>query len=259
MTQEFLCLDTALSMAKQGFKVYPTVRGKKIPLKGSHGQLDASNDPSRVFDMFQQEPNADVSLKLENIIVLDIDEHEGGANGRISMRNAGIELPTNTRVEITPNNGYHFFFKYSGEHFNQVNLLPGVEVKGDQIKIAPSKGYELQSNKPAIDAPEWLLKLIKQNRKPKYQSTESYVPGEVTFIGKKLNDLLDGAPQGVRNKWLANQIGFYIGQGVQPTKVYKLMWWITQTELIGSKPIRKSEFDGVFRSIIRREKAKAGA
>lgn len=256
MIKEFNAMDMALKMAENGRKVYPTVAGKKMPFKGTHAQNDATNDPEQVFEMFQAHPGADVSLKLDGLIVLDIDQHDGGVNGALSIREADIKLPTNTRLETTPHDGKHFFFKFNGEPFNHLDLLPGVEVRGDQIKIAPSVGYELNIDKPIQPAPDWLLKLIEQNRKPKYQPNSAYVPGQITFIGKKLNELMGGAPQGTRNKWLTNQIGFYIGQGVQPSKVYKLLWWITQTELTGTKPIKRNEFDATFNSVLRREKTK---
>lgn len=251
-------MDAALEMASNGFKVYPTVRGKKMPFKGTHAQLDATNDKEEAFNMFQAHPDADVSLKLENMIVLDVDRHEKQADGFNSLQNAGIQLPKDTRIELSPSGGAHLFFRYSGQQFNHLDLLPGVEARGDQIKIAPSKGYELRIDAPIQQAPEWLTKLIEQKLKPKYQPGEQYVHGQITFLGKKLNEIMDGAPEGQRNTFLTKQIGFLIGQGVKPSKAHRFMWWIAQNELTGHKPIKKSEFDATFRSVVQREQAKVG-
>lgn len=256
--KEFYAAAEAVRLAQLGIKVYPTVPGKKTPFKGSHGQKDASNDYQTVWDMFAAHRFADVSIKLENMIVLDVDNHTGNQEGLTALTKAGYSVPANTRVESTPHQGGHIFFKYNGEHFNHVDLMPGVEVRGDQIKAAPSVGYVLQNNAPIQPAPEWLVSLIEQNRKPKYQPNSRYVPGQITFIGKKLNSLMDGVPEGSRNIWLSQQIGFLLGQGVQASHVHELMWWITQTKLSGNEQIRRSEFDATFRSVFAREQAKLG-
>lgn len=251
-------MDAALQLAGKGIKVYPTVAGKKMPFKGSHAQKDATSDQEQVFNMFQAHPGSDISIKLDKLIVLDVDRHLKQADGFNSLQNAGVQLPKDTRIELSPSGGAHLFFRYNGQQFNHLNLLPGVEVRGDQIKIAPSKGYELRVNKPIQQTPEWLLKMIEQKRKPKYQPSSHYVPGKITFLGNKLNEIMDGAPEGQRNTFLAKQIGFLIGQGMKPSKAYKFMWWIAQTELTGTKPIKKSEFDATFRSVAQREQAKLG-
>lgn len=256
--QEFKNLDAALELANNGIAVYPTVPGKKAPFKGTHAQKDASNDPERVFKMFQAHPEADVSIKLDGLIVLDIDNHQGQQEGLTSLGQASIEVPTNTRIERTPNNGLHVFFKYNGEKFNHLDILKGVEVRGDQIKTVPSVGYELTKSNDIAEAPEWLLEYVSQALKPKYKPTNGRLPGEITFVGKTLNRLLDGAPEGSRNNWLTKQIGFLIGQGFAPSKCYELMWWITQNKLTGNKPIKKTEFDNTFKSVLKREQSKLG-
>lgn len=258
MQKQFECLDAALELAKRGIAVYPTIKGKKMPFKGSHAQKDASSDPERVFDMFSDHPEADVSIRLDGLIVLDIDNHQGNMEGLASLSKANIHVESDTRIEATPNNGLHLFYHYQGEKFNHLDLMPGVEVRGDQIKVAPSAGYTVKRNNPVQSVPEWLLKLIIDNLKPKYHASSSYVPGSITFLGKKVNELMDGADEGERNVWLSKQIGFLLGQGVTPSKTYELMQWITQTKLSGREPIRKSEFDATFRSVFKLEKSKLG-
>lgn len=255
--QEFNCMDMALKMAENGRKVYPTVAGRKMPFKGSHGYKDATSDPEQVFEMFQAHPGADVEVLLENLIVLDVDRHETEHDGFTSLAQANIDLPK-TRTEATPNNGMHLFFSYKGVPFNHLDLLPGVEVRGDHIKIAPSQGYTLAINAPIEPAPDWLLSLITKQQKPKYQPKGGYVPGRVTFLAKKINELFDGAPEGTRNDWLTKQVGFLLGQGCTVSATDKLMWYITQTELIGSKPITRNEFEATLKGLVRREVAKMG-
>lgn len=257
MKQQFNCMDAALQLAGKGIKVYPTVAGKKMPFKGSHAQKDATSNQEKVFELFSAHPGADVSIKLDKIIVLDVDNHTGEQEGLTALSKAGFSVPTSTRIEKTPSNGAHIFFKYSGVPFNHLDLMPGVEVRGDQIKVSPSKEYELINAGPTVEAPEWLLGLIEQARKPK-TSHYNRIPGQETFVGKTLNRLLDGAPEGSRNNWLTKQIGFLIGQGFAPSKCYELMWWITQNKLTGNKPIKKTEFDNTFKSVLKREQSKLG-
>lgn len=257
LSNEFGPMDKALKMAKNGRKVYPTVAGTKTPFKGTHGYKDATNDLEQVFEMFQAHPGADVELLLENLIVLDVDRHETEHDGFTSLAQANIDLPQ-TRTEATPNNGAHLFFSYSGVPFNHLDLLPGVEVRGDHIKIAPSRGYKLVTNAPIQPAPDWLLGLITKQQKPKYTPTSGYVPGQVTFLGKAINELYEGAPEGSRNSWLTKQIGFLLGQGSSHKAVYWLMWFVTQTRLTGNKPITENEFEATFKSIAKRELAKLG-
>lgn len=261
MTEDFKCLNAALEWASNGFSVYPTPKGKKSAFRGSHSFKDATDDEEQVFEMFKNHPGADLSLRLDGLICLDIDvNHNNNVNGFVSLKNAGIKLPKNTRVEATPAGGMHLLFEYKGKHFNHLDLIPGVEARGDQIKLYPSLNYKLLTDDPILRTPKWLVDLIEQARKPKYEPNSYYRPGQITYTAKIINEIFSGTQIGSRNTWIAQKIGLLLGQGVKASYCHALMWFITETVLQDhQRPISRNEFDTTFKSIYQKELRKLKA
>ena len=112
-------LDNAIKYAEYGWKVYPLIKGGKIPHKGSNGHLDASNDPEEVKRLFLQygpSSNIGISLLDTEYIIIDIDLHQEGKSGFESLQeleDAYQALP-DTFTVTTPRNGEHKYFKVSG-------------------------------------------------------------------------------------------------------------------------------------------------
>lgn len=73
--------DAAVGFARAGFCVFPLAPGGKIPVAGSHGELDGSDDTASVEAIWRCEPNANIGLALRyhsGLFVLDVDARNGG-------------------------------------------------------------------------------------------------------------------------------------------------------------------------------------
>ncbi|MDE7023324.1 MAG: bifunctional DNA primase/polymerase, partial [Ligilactobacillus sp.] len=105
--------NTALELAKHGFKVFPLVPNTKRPIK-DHSYLTASNDPQTVAKWFDDLPQANLGLELasKSLVVVDIDNHNsaGIRDTMQKMADQRCTLPTNTYIEQTPSGGLHFFY-----------------------------------------------------------------------------------------------------------------------------------------------------
>ena len=116
--------DFAVKYAEHGFKPYPLIPGGKVPHKGSNGNLDGSDNPEKVKEMFIQNginSNIGISFIDVDIIILDIDLHDEAASGFDSIReleDAYEPLPETFTVS-TPRNGLHKYYRLPGMSMNK--------------------------------------------------------------------------------------------------------------------------------------------
>ena len=66
--------EYALYYAELGFAVFPLIPDTKIPFKGSGGLHDATTDERIIQDWWLQEPDANIGLSTQNLVVVDIDQ-----------------------------------------------------------------------------------------------------------------------------------------------------------------------------------------
>ena len=96
----------ATSLALKGYKVFPLAPGRKVPLWGSHGHIDASNSLNHVNLWARQHPNANVGVRPDpEWLVIDIDDPQGF---RKWARDLGLYLPP-TRT-IKTRQGTHLYY-----------------------------------------------------------------------------------------------------------------------------------------------------
>ncbi len=69
-------LRAALSYAEQGFKVFPLKPGGKKPIT-QHGLKDASQLQVTVQEYWRKNPNANIGLSCDGLLVLDLDGKVG--------------------------------------------------------------------------------------------------------------------------------------------------------------------------------------
>ena len=179
-------LDIAIEYANRGWAVLPLfkiVDGKcscgnelcKSP--GKHpsigkGVKDASIDVNEISKLSQtgatwDEMNIGIATgELSNIFVVDIDPRH---KGDISLAKLEQEHEILITLEaLTGGGGRHLVFKYPIRKItNRANVVPGVDVRGDNgyIVASPSNHisggvYSWKDNTEIADAPTWLLDLI---------------------------------------------------------------------------------------------------
>lgn len=128
----FGCVATEL--AAQGWQVFPLVPRSKTPYAGSHGHLDATDDPVRVSRWAREKPEANVGLRPpEGVVVLDVDAPR---EFRRWLAQRDLELPR-TR-EVATRRGRHLYY-----------LLPELqrsvrrELRGVKVDCKTSSGFVL--------------------------------------------------------------------------------------------------------------------
>ena len=267
-------LDTALVLAKCGMKVYPLTAGRKVPVQGSHGEHDATNDLDTIKKWFNYNPNFNLAINLQasNLAVVDLDNHENATNGVQNyskyIRNHGSSYVDSlkTYTEITPRNGLHIFYKLNQDLGNKdIQLMPGVELLTGKTVIAPSfinefnKGYRAEYQDFQIlgydkvqTLPGWIVDLAKeaQQRTTKPAAVyENYQPGQKRWTGRLLDGLVHGAPKGERNNYLTQLTGKMFRVGADSKTVYNLLSFANSN---CEPPLPDNEINSIFGSILKK-------
>ena len=267
-------LDTALILAKCGMKIYPLSAGSKVPVQGSHGEHDATDDPNTIREWFTYDPNYNLAINLQasGLAAVDLDNHSNGANGiRIYseyIRNHGDSYVDTLRTytETTPRNGFHIFYKLNHDLGNKdIQLMPGVELLTGKAVIAPSfinefnKGYrakyqgfqELSYDK-IQPLPEWIIELANDSlkQKPNTVFTISYDSGRRTKTTRYFEMLVNGLGQkGTRHSNLASLIGGLLYRGVSADAIVELAKLANNNT---PEPLSTNELERTIRSIFQR-------
>lgn len=143
-------LKQALHLALQEYKIFPCATNGKKPLT-KNGYKDASRDKDTIERWWAQHPNANIGLvtgKINGIIVIDVDV-KNGAQGLASADTLQEWFGVFDTLTIdTPSGGVHYYFRYP-EHVkqikNRVNIMPGIDIRGDGgYIIAP--GSKIHNN-----------------------------------------------------------------------------------------------------------------
>lgn len=266
--------NVAQSLAENGIKVYPLSPGSKIPVAGSHGEHDATDDLDTIKKWFNYNPNFNLAINLQasNLAVVDLDNHENATNGVQNyskyIRNHGSSYVDSlkTYTEITPRNGLHIFYKLNQDLGNKdIQLMPGVELLTGKTVIAPSfinefnKGYRAEYQDFQIlgydkvqTLPGWIVDLAKeaQQRTTKPAAVyENYQPGQKRWTGRLLDGLVHGAPKGDRNNYLTQLTGKMFRVGADSDSIYNLLVFANSN---CEPPLPDHEVNSIFGSILKK-------
>jgi hypothetical protein len=123
---------TAVAIASAGFSVLPLEPGGKAPLGrlARQGFKSSSSDPAQVERWWDQEPEANLGIACapSGIVVLDIDERNGG------------EIPSGLPETLTVGTpgGAHFYFHHRDQTWQPSGTLgEGIDVKWAGYVVAP--------------------------------------------------------------------------------------------------------------------------
>lgn len=266
--------NVAQSLAENGIKVYPLSPGSKIPVAGSHGEHDATDNLDTIKSWFNYNPNFNLSinLKASHLAVIDLDNHSNGANGIRTyseyIRNHGDSYVDTLRTytEMTPRNGLHIFYKLNHDFGNKdIQLMPGVELLTGKTVIAPSfinefnKGYRAEyqgfqslSYDKVQPLPEWIADLAKEAQEQTVKPAvvyENYQPGQKRWTGRLLDELVHGAPKGDRNNYLTQLTGKMFHVGADSDSIYNLLAFANSN---CEPPLPDREINSIFGSILKK-------
>ncbi|MHB1733425.1 MAG: bifunctional DNA primase/polymerase [Ferrimicrobium acidiphilum] len=245
--------------AARGWAAYPLAPGTKKPLKGSHGFHDATTDTSALIDAFTDPPDLNIGIRTgeaSGIVVIDVDAHEGAANGYVSIKALaaqGLKFPTGNRrigcaIAKTPSGGLHLYYAAPAEARIKSTsgvLAPGLDTRGEggYIVAPPSvteKGaYKWkQCPETLLELPAWVIERVKVTpvpERPRTEPTET-IPPTVKDMLKDRLDRIATASNGQRNATL-NREAFYLAQYVgKGFDEQQLTEWLRRAALKSEMP-----------------------
>lgn len=188
-------VDKALSLAKEGFYVFPLPAGKKAPPLFDDFPNKATRDPATIKKWWQDRKlNIGISTSKfgdnEALVAVDVDDKPGrdGFSTMLDLEiSQGKELPVTYR-QVTPTGGHHYIYRFP------IALRQGVDVLGKGMDIRSKGGYivgrgsivngkEYTNQKnPIVMAPEWLVTKLGEPRKKNF----TLIHGDISKIDKKV-------------------------------------------------------------------------
>lgn len=149
-------ITKALALARIGCAVLPVMSDKK-PASG-WGVTRASTDPQVVVDAFVETaaPHVGVAMGASGLVAMDVDQHEGGANGEESLAGLDVEVPTTWEHTSMSGRGRHVVFAAPPGAAPHV-LAAGIDIKAGNGYIV--WGGAVPSSREAFaPAPMWTVK-----------------------------------------------------------------------------------------------------
>jgi hypothetical protein len=241
--------DTALYYASLNYAVFPLEpRGKK-PIT-AHGLNDATTDTESINHWWNTQPNANIGLRCNGLLVIDVDGDKG-KESLIAIESVYEKLPTTWTVK-TGRGGTHFIFKVS----ESLNIRPGAGKYGyEHIDIRANDSYIVAAGSvteneyittfgtpdEVTDAPEWLIDFVLKAQ-----------PGE----HKPAAPIPDKIPEGQRNSTLASLAGSMQRRGSSPAAIEAAL--ITENNERCIPPLPIEEIKQIVASITRYKPADKG-
>jgi len=194
-------LEEALRLAELNFPVFPLIKGRKDPAT-PHGCKDATTDESAILAWWESNPEANIGLATDGLLVVDVDGAEnpwlaGQTERQLDLARAPISQ--------TAGGGRHYLFRYAAGRNSAGKLAEKVDTRGagGYIVAPPSKvsGREYKWIGP-LDVPRdrlpeppgWLIDQL--DGRESTPSTRTSAPVESNII-----------PDGQRNDTLARLAG----------------------------------------------------
>ena len=159
----------ALIYAQNNFKIFPLKVNSKSEQVLKSWKEEATNDINQVTKWWLTNTQYNIGLKTgSGLIVIDID-CKNGKNGLEQIKPFLADFPK-TRIAKTCHGGYHFYYKVDREVRNYVNLLDGVDVRGDggyvlaPPSIVDDKSYTWVNDLQIANANDAVYKLLERDK-----------------------------------------------------------------------------------------------
>ena len=235
-------IRAALRLASFGLAVFPVAGDGRTPLT-KHGYRDSQNTAEGVSQLWACRSTANVAVAtgaVSGVLVIDLDRHDGAADGIATMLALVDEhgaLPRSWK-STTPRGGLHLWFRHVPGLRNRVGALPGLDVRTDGGSAAapPSvrrEGVYSWARAPWTcelqDAPEWLVALIAHPPPPARPVVRPLIVGSPDRLARYVARAIEnecrsvaGMGPGGRNLALfqgAARLGEFVGAGLVPEPV----------------------------------------
>ncbi len=209
-------LTAAADLVSLGFKVFPLVPGRKVPLVDAW-QIVATDDADVISGWAGQWPRANIGFVTgvkSDVLIIDVDM-KGGKNGLATlaeMTKYGKVLPPSP-ISQTPTGGRHLYFRAVPGIKNVVEIQagrglgPGLDVRADGGfgTAPPSRLVECKTHEagiyrwliPPMSAhfprlPDWAVKMLTTRPAPSRRAARIPLPHEAEgYRRQALADLHD--------------------------------------------------------------------
>ncbi|PGR23026.1 DNA primase [Priestia megaterium] len=235
--------------------------GRTCGSMGKHPRIKngfkaATTDLTIIKRWWKQWPNSNIGIptgQLSGFIAIDIDPRHGGNESLDELISRNGKLP-NTVEAITGGGGKHILFKYQGQVSNKVEILPGIDIRGDggYIVVSPSIHYsggayewELSSHPihvPLAEIPKWLLYMITAPKQEQGQYTKK--------SSNYWHAVMRGVGEGKRNLTSTKILGHLFRRYVDPYIILAVMeMWNKRND----PPLTEEELHKIINSISTKE------
>lgn len=221
----------ALKYWTRGWNVIPISPNSKTPAIPWRKYQEQRATKEELIEWFVKNPRNNVGIvtgKISNLVVIDLDGAEG-------LQSAGTLQLTSTIQALTPNNGKHLFYSWTGETKNAVRKVPGVDIRGDG-------GY-------VVAAPS----VLESGKSYKWLRYGSALPAyDARILGEPRNLVSTAVAVGGRNDALARIAGGMRKDGMEYEEIFAKL---KDENLNRCKPpLDESEVQTIAKSICRYDK-----
>lgn len=240
-------LQAALWYADQGYPVFPCAPGRKTPLT-EHGLLDATTDADQIEAWWTQSPGANLALRTDGLIVIDVD---GADNAWLQDQPERLAQLATVPTSLTPRGGRQYMFRQpEGRCWRNTagQLAHRVDTRADggYVVVAPSvvagtayrwlDGLDLPAPEKLDPPPDWLVALL--DRMAPRDAATSTAPASETAI-----------PAGQRNATLARLAGAMRRVGMSQAEILAALLRVNIDRC--HPPLHQREVERIAASIAR--------
>jgi putative DNA primase/helicase len=139
-----------------------------------HGLKDATTDPKQIAAWWGSNPDLNIAVVTNGLLVIDVDPRHGGYESLIKLEEAADDILPHTWCVITGSNGRHIYMLLP----NGANISNSAGKLGRDLDIRTTGGYvvappsihisgkayswlESPEDAPLAPAPAWLLDKLK--------------------------------------------------------------------------------------------------
>lgn len=263
-------LPYALQYAQAGLKVFPLCPCDKVPLKGTKGFHDATDNIDKIKKWWTTNPFYNIGLATgSGLSIIDVDEgvdeqgrkKEGEQSIKAWQDENGI-LP-DTLTAITGRGGRHLYYKTTNPYGSATGVLKDVDVRSDggYVVLPPSihkngnrykfiGDFNVDKIVPANETVNKFLALVNSNKAvsvnvSNYAETIKIVPQ---------TDILDrlSFDEGSRNDSLFRYGCSLQGKGYDDIKIYDELTKINLGKC--NPPLNVEEVNKIYNSVITKPK-----
>ena len=233
-------LAAALALANQGFDVFPLIPNDKRPLI-SGWQSKATRDPERIREWWADEPDANIGMLTERLLVVDIDPRKGGSDAFQALK-LTEEFP-DSLASATAGGGVHIIYALPDD----VTVSGGNNLFGQGLDIKSHGGFivapgsrinnktymwvpgQSPDDRDPITPPPWMLARCTRPNARSIDAGKIAVEEDDTALARAEHWLAKHAPEAVEgerdNKAFAVAAKLYdFGLTPESTREYLAQW-----------------------------------